>query len=138
MSVKIIYNKEIMKFIAFFEAMTNAPVKDCLVDTNSQLIFIVNKDNMGKAIGRKGSNVRKIESALKRKIKIVEFNPLVIEFVKNLISPLKAEISEQNNTLHIRCHDANTRSLLIGRDARNIRNYENIVKRYFNKQLKVV
>ena len=138
MSIKIKYGKELMKFKAFFETMTHTPLKDCLIDSKSQIVFLVKNGSIGKAIGKNGKNARGIEAALNRKIKIVEFSPVATEFVKSLISPLKAEISEENNTILIHCGDSATRSLLIGRNARNLRNYESITKRYFEKILKVI
>lgn len=133
---KITYNQDVMGFITFFESMTHTPVKDCI--EGKQLIFVVDPGNMGKAIGRQGSNVKRLESALNRKIKIVEFNPLPTEFVKNLISPLRAEVSEENSTILLSSGDTSTKSLLIGRNSQNLENYESIVRRYFSdKTLRV-
>jgi transcription termination/antitermination protein NusA len=133
---KIIYNQDVMGFITFFESMTHTGVKDCI--EGQQLIFVVDAGNVGKAIGRQGSNVKRLEHALNRKIKIVEFNPLATEFVKNLISPLRAEVSEQDGTILLSSGDTRTKSLLIGRNSQNLANYESIVKRYFgDKKLRV-
>ncbi|MBN2454585.1 NusA-like transcription termination signal-binding factor [Candidatus Woesearchaeota archaeon] len=135
--VRITFSKDIMSFMTFFESMTRVPLKDCLVDGNSQLVFVVEQGTIGKAIGKKGANARRLEKALNRKIKIVEFNPLPEEFAKNLISPLKAEISEEEGVLIMKCNDGTTRSLLIGRGAKNLKNYESILRRHFDKTLKV-
>ena len=135
---RITYSQDIMGFMTFFESMTRTRLKDCLVDNNSQIIFVVEKGLTGKAIGKNGANAKRLENALKRKIKIVEFNPLPIEFIRGLISPLKAEVSEEGSTIVLQSSDRNTKSMLIGRDARNLKNYESIVKRYFDKTIKVV
>jgi transcription termination/antitermination protein NusA len=133
---KIIYNKDVMGFITFFESMTHTNVKDCI--ESQQLTFVVDPGNMGPAIGRHGANVKRLEATLNRKIKIVEFNPLASEFVKNLIGPLKAEIEEKDGLILIRSEDTRTKSLLIGRNGKNLENYQNIVNRYFSeKTLKV-
>jgi N utilization substance protein A len=133
---KIIYNQGVMGFITFFESMTHTAVKDCI--ESQQLIFVVDPGNMGKAIGRQGSNVKRLEAALNRKIKIVEFNPLATEFVKNLISPLRAEVSEEDGTILLSSNDTRTKSLLIGRNSKNLETYEGIVGRYFSgKKLRV-
>jgi transcription termination/antitermination protein NusA len=133
---KIIYNKDIIGFITFFESMTHTGVKDCI--DGQQLIFVVDQGDIGRAIGRQGSNVKRLEAALKKRIKIVEFNPDAAQFLKNLISPLKAEVSEQDGMLVMSSDDTRTKSLIIGRNAQNLEGYQNIVRRYFSdKTLKV-
>jgi transcription termination/antitermination protein NusA len=133
---KIVYSQELIGFITFFESMTHTNVKDCI--EGQQLIFVVDPGEIGKAIGRQGSNVKRLEAALNKKIKIVEFNPDVKEFVKNLISPLKADVTEQDGLILLSSDDTRTKSLLIGRNSQNLDNFESIVRRYFgDKKLKV-
>ena len=59
-----------MRYISLFESLTGAKVKDCIV--NDIVIFIVHENEMGKAIGKQGSNIKRIENILKKKIKLVE------------------------------------------------------------------
>jgi transcription termination/antitermination protein NusA len=133
---KIVYSQELIGFITFFESMTHTNVKDCI--EGQQLIFVVDPGEIGKAIGRQGSNVKRLEAAMNKKIKIVEFNPDVKEFVKNLISPLKADVREEDGLLLLSSDDTRTKSLLIGRNSQNLDNFESIVRRYFgDKKLKV-
>lgn len=135
---KIKYSQDLMKFMSIFESITQAKLKDCIKD--KYLIFIVQENQIAKAIGRNGNNVRKVQDILKKKIKIVEFNPDILIFTKNLISPLKAkDIKIDGDVVIIQGEDTKTKGLLIGRDAKNLREYESIVKRYFPiKEVKVV
>jgi len=100
----------------------------------------VKEGEIGKAVGRGGSNIRKLEGNLNRKIKIVEFNPEVTEFARNLIMPLRAEAIElREGVLYIKGEDAKVRGMLIGRDSQNLKNYEEIIKRYFSiEKIRVV
>ncbi|MBD3309680.1 NusA-like transcription termination signal-binding factor [Candidatus Woesearchaeota archaeon] len=136
---RIKYDIDLMKYMSFFESLTKAKLKDCIPGENS-LTFIVEQNEVGKAVGKRGCNVRKIENALKKKIRVVEYNPDVRLFVRNLIYPLKAEdISEEDGIITIKGPDSRTRGLLIGRNASNLRTLESIVKRYFPIQgIKVV
>ncbi|MBW2989913.1 NusA-like transcription termination signal-binding factor [Candidatus Woesearchaeota archaeon] len=128
---KIKYSLDLMKYIQVFESLTRAKVKDCI--SNDQLIFIVDENEIGKAIGRGGSNVRRLESLLKKRIKIAEFSPEVTRFVKNLILPIRAgEIDEEGGTITIKGPDSKTKGLLIGRESRNLNNLKEIVKRHFD------
>jgi len=138
--MKIKYDMELMGFMKIFQQITRARLKDCLVDENSLLTFIVEQDEIGKAVGKKASNVMVLERAFKRKIKIAEFNNEVTGFVKSLIYPLKAlDIQDEDGVITITPQDSKTRGYLIGRAASNLRNLESITKRYFQiKEIKVI
>lgn len=119
-----------MRYITLFESLTGAKVKDCIV--NDIIVFIIHENEMGKAIGKHGSNIKRVENTLKKKIKLVEFNNDVSQFVQNLIYPLKAkEIKEEDGIVAIHVDDRKTKGLLIGRDRHNISLVNDIVKRYF-------
>ncbi|MCH8067241.1 MAG: NusA-like transcription termination signal-binding factor [Nanoarchaeota archaeon] len=135
---RIKYTLDIMRYISLFESLTGAKVKDCIV--NDTVMFVVHENEMGKAIGKHGSNIKRVENALKKKIKLVEFNNDVSQFVQNLISPLKAkEIKEEDMIVTIYGNDTKTKGLLIGRDRHNINLTSDIVKRYFKvEEVKVV
>jgi N utilization substance protein A len=128
---RIKYNLDVMKYISLFESLTGAKVKDCIANEN--VFFIVHENEMGKAIGKQGSNIKRVENALKKKIRLAEFNGDVCQFVQNLIYPLKAkEIKEEDSIVTIYCDDMKTRGMLIGRDRHNINSTTEIVKRYFD------
>ncbi len=127
-----------MKLITLFESMTSAKVKDCI--QNDRLIFIIEENEMGKAIGKNGVNIKRVENALKKKIKLVEFTNDVLQFVKNMVYPIEvSDIKKEDGIITIYGKDTNTRAMLIGRDRHNINLLNNIVKRYFDiKEIKVV
>ena len=135
---KIKYDSEMIKLMAFFESMTGAKVKDCISD--GKLIFIVEENSMGKAIGKNGANIKRLENALKRKIKLAEFSDDVLQFVRNLVYPADvAEIKNDNGLLTIKGRDTNTKAMLIGRDRQNINSISGIVKRFFDiREIKVI
>jgi len=137
---KTIYNNEILKIMSLFEKITRTEIKDAFIDDNDLLTFIVKEGQLGKAIGKKAVNVKRIEDMLKRKIKILEFSPVMIKFIKNLIYPLKAEeIIQEGSIVIIKGPDTKTKGLLIGRNAKNLRNTEKIVKKYFPlEEIKVI
>ena len=131
---KIIYNADLLKIMSLFETITRTGIKDCFIDDNSLLTFVVNDFEIGKAIGKNASNVKRLENMLKRKIKIVAFNSSPVQFVKNLIYPLTdVEVEQQGNIILIKGHDTKTKGFLIGRDQSNIKNNINIMKKYFKE-----
>ena len=134
---KIKYDSDLMKLMALFESMTGAKVKDCIA--NEKLIFVMEENEMGKAIGRNGVNIKRMENMLKKKIKLVEFSSDVLQFVKNMIYPIEVSgIMQEDNIIKIRGKDTSTKAMIIGRERQNINHLSGIVKRYFNiKEIKV-
>lgn len=127
---KIKYDINLMKYMQLFESITQAKLKDCIA--TEYLIFIVEENEIGKAIGKRGSNVKRLESLLNKKIKIVEFSLDVKQFIRNFVMPLEVkDINEENNIITIFGFDTKTKGLLIGRDRKNLENLKDIVGRYF-------
>ena len=119
-----------MKLITLFESMTGAKVKDCIA--NEKIIFIIEENDMGKAIGKKGINIKRIESMLKKKIKLVEFSNDASQFVRNMVNPIEVlDINEENGLIVIHGKDTGTKAMLIGRDRQNINHINDVVKRHF-------
>lgn len=138
MTLKITYDANMMKFMSLFNTVTKANLKDCFAE-EGMLVFVVQPGEMGRAIGKNASNVRRLSEMLKRKIKIVEFNEKLIEFIKNLIHPLKLmDVEENEGTITLTAIDSKTRGMLIGRAAENLRRLENQARRYFDvKEIRV-
>ena len=127
-----------MKIITLFESMTGAKVKDCISDEN--LLFIMEENEMGRAIGKNGANIKRMENALKKKIRLAEFSSDVLQFVKNMIYPIEVlDIGQENGVITIHGKDMNAKAMLIGRERKNINHLGSIVKRYFDiKEIKVL
>lgn len=135
---RIKLDSDLMKLITLFESVTGARVKDCIA--NEKLIFIIEEGEMGKAIGKSGINIKRMENMTKKKIKLAEFSSNVSQFVKNFVYPIEASnIEEENGIVTIHGKDTGTKAMLIGRERQNIIHLSKIVKRYFDvKEIKVV
>ncbi len=124
--------------MTLFESMTGAKVKDCISD--EKLVFVMEENEMGKAIGKNGVNIKRMENMLKKKIRLVEFSSDAVQFVKNMIYPIEAlDVAKEDGTIIIHGKDTSARAMLIGRERQNINYLTDIVKRYFDvKEIKVV
>ncbi|MBN1544156.1 NusA-like transcription termination signal-binding factor [Candidatus Woesearchaeota archaeon] len=141
MSTKIVYDEDTLKKMTLFESITRASLKDFFDDpVQDRLVFIVLPGNLWRALGKGSVNVKKLEKAFGRKIKIVEFNQDLVTFIKNMAHPLKIhDVTEDDGIVTIRHDDMQTKGLLIGKNARNLRNMEKNIRRYFEvKEIKVV
>lgn len=129
--MKFTLDSKTMQAIAMFEQLTGSHVKDCII-ADSQVIFVVNEGEIAKAVGKRGQNVRNLESRFKKRVKVVEFSTDVVQFVRNVVAPLELkEVRLEDDKVFMDAKDLKTRGLLIGRGASNLRFFEGIVKRYF-------
>ncbi len=134
---RIKYDSDLMKLITLFESMTGAKVRDCIA--NEKLIFVIEENEMGMAIGKNGANIKKMENMLKKKIKLVEFSNDVLQFVRNAIYPAETiGIRNENEVITIHGKDTSSKAMLIGRERQNLNHLKDLVKRYFNiKEIRV-
>ena len=109
-------------------------------DEDDKLIFVVEENEMGKAIGKNGANIKRMESRLKRKIKLVEYSSDVLQFVRNIAYPAEIlGIEQDEGAITVHGKDTSSKAMLIGRERQNINHLTSIVKRYFDvKEIKVV
>ena len=135
---RIKYDSDLIKLMTMFESMTGAKVKDCILNEN--LIFVVEEGEMGKAIGRNGSNIKRIESRFKKRIKLIEFSNDAVKFVRNMLYPVEViDINLESEVITIHGKDTSSKAMIIGRDRQNINHLIEIVKRHFGiKDIKVV
>ena len=125
-------------YITTFENITRTQVKDCFINKNNQLVFLVKQGQASRAIGKKAIILKKIESLLHKRIKVIEFNDNPEEFVKNLIYPLKSpEIKLNNKELIIKTDSTQLKALLLGRDKANLKELQEIFSKSYN-DIKVI
>ena len=125
------FDLELLKLINFFEDFTGAAVKDAFYDTNGKLTFVVEPGNIGKAVGKGASTLKKVEEKLGQRIRVAEYSDDRLEFIESLVAPLTlVEIREEDDVVYLEGKDEKTTGLLIGKHARNLRNLESMVRRY--------
>ena len=74
--------------ISIFQNMSGATVRDCIVDEKGgRLIFIINKGQMGLAIGKKGATIQNIERVVKKPVEVVEWSDDPAEMIRNALDP---------------------------------------------------
>ena len=126
------YNLEVINHINIFETLTKSMVKDCFIDDKGRFVFIVNKEDIGKVIGKNASNLRRIQDLLKKRIKIVAFSDDIKDFIKSYVNPVEIEAIDINdNIVEIKANGANTKGLLIGRDRKNLETLKQVLKKYY-------
>ncbi|QEF94798.1 MULTISPECIES: NusA-like transcription termination signal-binding factor [unclassified Methanothermobacter] len=136
MTIKFTTNE--IRYIALFESMTGAMVKDCIVDDeNGKVTFLVKKGDMGLAIGKKGSTVAKVQKALDKGVEVIEHSSDPVEFIKKLMAPAKIRsirILQKENGEKIATveTDPKNKRIAIGRGGQNIERARLLARRQHN------
>jgi len=136
--VTIKFTTNEIRYIALFESMTGAMVKDCIVDDDSgRITFLVKKGDMGLAIGKKGSTVAKVQKAVDKGVEVIEHSNDPVEFIKNLMAPAKVRsirILQKENGEKIATveTDPKNKRIAIGRGGQNIERARLLARRQHN------
>ncbi|MCC9260816.1 hypothetical protein MBBWO_07680 [Methanobrevibacter woesei] len=136
MSIKFTANE--IRYIALFENMTGAMVKDCIIDDeNGKVTFVVKNGDMGLAIGKKGSTVSKVQRAVDKGVEIIELSDDPIQFIKNILSPaelqsIKVLQRESGEKIATVTADNTNKRIAIGKNGINIERAKLLAKRQHN------
>lgn len=123
------------------ETIARVQVKDCFRDEDEGTIyFVVETGQLGKALGKGGVNVKRLQQNLGKRIRVIEYRSALPDFIKSIIYPIQVEeIIEENHQVIIKDSNRKTKSLLIGRGGRNLKLIARAVKRFFNiEEIKIV
>ena len=132
-------DQQLLGLSIIMERLSRARVKDCF-KSDETIYFVVATGDMGKAVGKGGVTIKRIQQEFGKKIRVIEFQEKVADFIRNIIYPLTVEeIAEEEGIVLIKDPSKKTKSLLIGRDGRNLSLIDRAVKRFFDiKEIKVV
>ena len=131
-------DQETLGLSSLMEKRTHARIKDCFQDKET-IFFVVARGDMGKALGKGAENVKRIQQELDKRVRLIEYRDNVVDFVKSIIYPIKVEeVVEEEGIVFIKDSRKKTKSMLIGREGKNLVLINRAVKRFFNKEVKVV
>ncbi|HER45392.1 MAG TPA: NusA-like transcription termination signal-binding factor, partial [Thermoplasmatales archaeon] len=87
---EIVLSNETVQFINLASKYSGAGIRDCIVE-DDRVVFIVEKGQLGIAIGSKAKNLERLRSLFKKSVKFVEFDEDKTRFVKNLCKPYEVK-----------------------------------------------
>ena len=129
-----------MRYIALFESISGASVKDCIVDDDlNRIIFVVKEGSIGMAIGKKGKNIHQLEKMTGKKHEVIEHSDNPAQFIKNALKPAKVDevrITERmdGKTIAVISVNPKDKGVAIGKNGRNAERIRFLAKRYFQIQ----
>jgi len=119
--------------MTIFENLTGAGIKDC-VQMENVMGFLVNRGDMGLAIGKSGSNIEKVKKAIGKEIVVMEFSDDVNEFIRNLFQPIKVRQvrihNSENERVAIVEVNRSDRKKVIGHSGNRIKIVKGLAKRH--------
>ena len=119
---------ETIEQINLFEKVTGAHVKDCIVKDNN-LVFIIEEGSVQKAV----RGLPKIESMLKKQVRIIGHSEDLNKFILNLIYPEKPEnIRLDGKIVYIESQDTKVKGRIFGRSRERLQWINELVKKYFD------
>ena len=123
-----------------FEKITHVMPSDYLM-TESSIIFLVSQDQLGKAIGKQASNIKKLAVVFRKRVIIVADSDDPEGFVRSFFGniaihdiEIRDVMGEKNIMLTI---DEKDRGIAIGRDGERIKAAKSFLKKKFNATVHV-
>ncbi len=133
MSSALTFTSETLGYIAHFEKMTKAKVRDCFF-AHDKLVFVVENGQIGLAVGKKGDNAKHVRDTLKKDIQIVEYSDKPEKMVGNIfhMHDVKGvEIEDRGNKIHATVNvDPANKAKAIGREGKNLKLAREILLRH--------
>jgi len=134
--LRIKFDTDQIRYIAIFESITGAAVKDCVVNKeDNRVTFVVSKGEIGKAIGRGGSKIRRLRELIGKPVDIIEYSDDPEQFIVNVFQPAKIKkvhISDRKDGRKVALVEVSERDKgrAIGKGGKNIERAKALVKRH--------
>ena len=128
----IVFDTETIKTINLFETVSQTSVKDCII-MDDRIYFLIEEGGL-KKIRENGQLLKNLKKMLNKKILIFEYSKDVSLFLKNSIRgirEIKIRNEKEEKVVEIGV-DNSVKSLVIGKDGKNIKALRQILKRNYN------
>lgn len=137
MTEKIKLTSDELRLMSLFQNITGAVARDCVVDEKmDRVIFIVNKGQMGLAIGKGGSTIRQLQGIVTKKVELVEYSEDPSNFLGNvlnsdMINEIKINNRFDGSRQAVVVVDSKKKGIVVGKEGRNAEKARILAKRYF-------
>jgi N utilization substance protein A len=134
---EVVLTEDCMRLISQFERLTGAGSRDCVIDErNNRIIFVINPGEMGLAIGKSGTSIKKAMEVMGKRIEVVEYASNPEQFLKNCFLPAKVldvdfEGNDDEKVAYITVADED-RGIAIGKEGKNIFKAKKLAQRQYN------
>lgn len=126
-----------LRLMSLFQSITTATARDCIVDEKmDRVIFVVNKGQMGLAIGKGGATIKQLQNVVGKKVELVEFSEDPSEFIRNMlnadmVNDIRMSDRMDGTKQAVVVVDAKKKGAVVGREGRNAEKARMLARRYF-------
>jgi|SRR5215510_112494 len=137
MTEKIKLTSDELRLMSLFQNITGAVARDCIVDERmDRVIFVVNKGQMGLAIGKGGATIKQLQNVVSRKVELVEYSDDPSSFLSNVLNSDMINNIRINDRLDgtrqaVVVVDPKKKGIVVGKEGRNAEKARLLAKRYF-------
>ncbi|MEM4957591.1 MAG: NusA-like transcription termination signal-binding factor [Acidilobaceae archaeon] len=127
---------EELRLMSAFSELTRCTAYRCIIDSeNNRVIFLVDKSDYGRAVGKNGKNVRILSQVFKRPVEIVRYPDKLEEMIRYLfpaesIENFELQESREGKVLIIKIREE-YKGRAIGKNGRNIKRARLLLKTLF-------
>ncbi|MBW6471452.1 MAG: NusA-like transcription termination signal-binding factor [Methanosarcinaceae archaeon] len=124
-----------IRYIALFESVTGAGIKDCIVE-DDRIIYVVKTGEMGAAIGKNGDHINRVKKSVDKHVELVEYSDDPEKFINNVIGSASVKsvtlvLKQDKRLAYVEVSD-NDKGLAIGREGKNIEKVKMLMQRHHN------
>jgi len=137
MMEKIKLTSEELGLMSLFQSISGATAKDCIIDNKmNRVVFVVNKGDMGLAIGKKGQSIRTLEKLIGKPVELVEYSDDPKEFIGNALNTkyiydIRLTEKLDGTKIGVIVVDQRHKGAAVGKGGKNAEKVRLLVKRYF-------
>ncbi len=137
MPQRIKLTSEELGLMSLFQSVSGATIRDCIQDDKEdRVIFVINKGEMGLAIGRDGNTIKNAQRMIGKPIELVEHSDDPKEFIRNALNPRfvnDVRLSEKldGTKIAVVVVDEKRKGAVVGKGGRNAEKARLLAKRYF-------
>ena len=135
---KIKLTSEELGLMSLFQNISGATARDCVIDSKMErVIFVVNKGEMGLAIGKAGETIKKVQTKLGKSVELVEWAEDAKQLILNSLNPQyvsEIRVTERPDGTRTATVvvDQKKKGAILGKGGRNAEKARLLAKRYYS------
>lgn len=127
------------RYIEELRILTKATAIDCIIDERfERIIYVIQRGDMGLAIGRKGENIRRMQNVLGKRIEMVEYADDPDSFLGNIFRPVvitRVEKDPLTGALTLTLQKKSDLGTAIGKKGANIEKARLLMRKFWGAEL---
>ena len=137
MAERIKLTSEELGLISLFQNVSGATARDCVIDEKmNRVIFVINKPEMGLAIGKNGMSIKNIQNLVGKPVELVEYSVLPKELINNalnskFVTDIRLTEKLDGSKIAVVVVDQKKKGAVVGRNGKNAEKARLLARRYF-------